>query len=805
MEPSSEHWLQRRSSVYWLLEEDTKSAIRDRVSGLVTTIAKVTGNTQADQLFPFVGRKDLRKSDVVIAALSKPEDLVVDPFSGSGIFTYSAAGLNRKILSNEWEPYTHRMSSAPWRLPASEELARARRKLHEMIAPELNYLYRTICTCGRQHVLDSLFFDRVPLRYVDVTSHVRLGPGGETVAYRQSRRCPDCGATGKFFDASDSRHLEEVNSITLPKKYQDLFSIQLIKNSRINLSDNWTVYGNLFPHRSKLALVKIWDAIEDLSVSDNTRLFLQDAFLAMLPQAKYKDYRSKSQDMHVPDVQLREVNLLYRLFASIKDREKRLREYTFSGDFVTSPIACQDFREFMADLEPRSTRLVLTDPPWGEGNAYFEKAQLYHPWLGYRLKDDSDRMENEVVITDAPSRSEVHNEDRWWADVTEFFTLTSRTTEDLGYLAMYFRPIPARRWLENLNRLKLRARMAGFEPLLSIDVSSADPSMRIQQSASFVFSSDIVFVFLKLPEAVRRRFVRDIDLDHLTYRTAADLQKTLGRPFTEHEWRTQFSRQVNGEGVPEVNLPHNESIVFEMFLRYTREVEPGKYLVRTDTPFTGQLFDVPAVERLFSYVPAVVRELTETGRSFTYDMFLLKLAAYVENGTRMLIQEVENVDMRKILLPYAVPREEGKLFIKRPVPTLPQGISQVMELDPYEFEHFSAELLRRQGFTDVAVQGGAGDRGVDIFAIDPEGQRVVAQCKRYIGNVDATPIQRLHSFSITRGAHRRIVITTSGYTRDARDEALRTHTELIDGVRLEELVAELMPDLIKTDSSMRPA
>lgn len=764
------------------------------MADLVSSISQVTGTTQSEQLFQFVGRKDLRKAEVVVSELSAPGDLVVDPFSGSGIFSYASTNLGRATRSNEWEPYTWRISSSPWRLPSEQEIAVAKSALTLALTPELNELYSVKCSCGTSHVIDSQFFDRAPERYVDVTWHERLGPNGETVSFRRNHKCPTCGATNKFFDEDDRAHLDDVNSRPIPARYADLFETQLIPNSRINLSGEWTTYGNLFPHRSKLALSLIWDAILQIDCTESVRLFMQDAFLVIIMQAKFKDYRGKSQDLHVPKVQLREVNLLFRFLDSIDKRQAGLRRYTFSSDSSESPISCLDFRDFLDSLDPGSVQLMLTDPPWTEANAYFEKAQVYHPWIDFHLSDDEDRLNKEVVVTDAPSRSTAHNESRWWDDIGSFFSGAGRTVRDLGYLALYFRPTPARRWLENLNRLKLAARMAGFEPLLTIDVSSSDPSMRIQQSAAYVFSADIVFVFVKLPKELRRRFVRDVDLDHLSFRAAASLQQDSARPFSERDWRASMSRLAVAEGVPEVNLQSNESLVAEMFERYAREVSPGLFLVRPNSPFAGQLFDIPAAERLFAYIPFVVRDLTQNGATFSYDMFLIRLAGYVENGTRMLIRDVQGMDLRDLLRPYAVALPDGKRFEKRPVPALPSGISEIMDLDPYEFEHFAAELLRRQGFSDVAVQGGSGDRGVDIAALDPSGQSVVVQCKRYIGNVSATPIQRLHSFSVTRGATRRIVMTTSKYTRDAVDEALRTETELVDGVELQRLVVELMPD-----------
>jgi len=62
-----------------------------------------------------------------------------------------------------------------------------------------------------------------------------------------------------------------------------------------------------------------------------------------------------------------------------------------------------DFRDFLAAADNESVAFLLTDPPWGDGNPYFEKAQLYHPWLDYSLASDRPRLSREFIITDAPS------------------------------------------------------------------------------------------------------------------------------------------------------------------------------------------------------------------------------------------------------------------------------------------------------------------------------------------------------------------------------------------------------------------
>lgn len=490
--------------MFWLFEEIEQNNIRNTVDKLVHELSTIIGNPHIDQLFPYVGRKDRRKAERAIGILSEANNLVIDPFVGSGTFAYACANLGRNFKGNEWEPYANRMANAPWRLPTYDDIESAMNSLQESIENRLNYLYRIFCDCGQIHVLDSLFFDREPLEYINVTLHERLGPNKRTIAYRGTKKCPNCGKKNKFFTDTDQAHLDEINTLELHADFVQLFDSALIENSRININGHFTIYGHLFPYRSQLALVDIWEGINELDINNNVRLFMQDAFFSILPQAKFKDYRSKSQDLHCPRVQLREVNIWFRFKTQINKRKIGLGEYGFSENGVGDSISCLDFRNFLENIETNSVDLVFTDPPWTDGNAYFEKAQLYHPWINYSLVEDQNRLDKEIVVTDAPSRSAEHDLQRWWQDMDTFFLESYRVLKDKCYLALFFRPIPAVQWLVNLNALKLCARKNGFEPILSIDVGSSDPSMRIQQSASFLFSTDIIFLFIKLPENNRR-------------------------------------------------------------------------------------------------------------------------------------------------------------------------------------------------------------------------------------------------------------------------------------------------------------
>lgn len=773
--------------MYWLFNPEKQRDIRTKIDSLVIELSKVKHKPpHADQLFPFQGRKAINHAKTVIENLTEQSDTVCDPFVGSGSFGYASAQLGRYTLINEFEPYTHRMMSAPYVLPDEEELEQAFQFVEKAISKITNHYFRSICACGAPIIVDSIFYDREPLSYHDITPHERLGPNRENVIFRGAYKCQNCGATEKFFDSNDQEVLTEIE-----KEDDDFFDVLLIENSRINLSKDFLEYRSLFPKRSRLVATKIWQILLNLTYDDALTRFFQDVFLSLVPALKYKDYRSKSQDLHCPKLMLRENNPLNLYVKQFKKRKKALYSYALSDQKKVS-IFCLDFRDFLEAQSTQSIDLLITDPPWQDGSAYFERAQLYHPWLDYSLRDDKERLSKEVIVSNSPERPDKHSEDAWWNDIYELFSASWRVLKQSSFLVLYFRPVPARDWIKNFNRLKLVARKNGFEPLLTIDLSNDDPSMRIQQSAHYAFSSDLVLTFIRLSDDEKRYYFNDYDLDELGFRVAVSLQDTLMRPFTRNEWFNTMHEKCQEKGLVELHLPKNKAYLERAFFRVCDNRGDGSFLPKATTPYSDEIFSVPYIERVSLYVPYVIEELLSKSDKFTYDQFLLKIAEFVENGTRAIIEDIlgDGEDSVASLLEiYAEPLDGGKYFTKRPAPKIPENIENLLQLDPYEFENFIARLLELEGFKNVAVSGRAGDRGVDVRCHDENGNLVIVQCKRYTkSKIGSTPIQRLHSFAVTRGASRMICITTTDYTPDGYDEAKLANVELVNRDKLQELV-----------------
>jgi restriction system protein len=107
-------------------------------------------------------------------------------------------------------------------------------------------------------------------------------------------------------------------------------------------------------------------------------------------------------------------------------------------------------------------------------------------------------------------------------------------------------------------------------------------------------------------------------------------------------------------------------------------------------------------------------------------------------------------------------------------------------LDPRRFEELAAELLRRDGFRKVSVVGGAGDRGVDVLGVAPDGARYAIQCKYYTRAVGPGQVRDFVGALQARPYrdHRGVLITSHRLSAEAARTARDHDVVVIDRDRL---------------------
>jgi len=117
----------------------------------------------------------------------------------------------------------------------------------------------------------------------------------------------------------------------------------------------------------------------------------------------------------------------------------------------------------------------------------------------------------------------------------------------------------------------------------------------------------------------------------------------------------------------------------------------------------------------------------------------------------------------------------------------------LMKLPAAGFENLCQQLLREAGFEQVVVTGRSGDGGIDghgLLQVNPlVSFRVLFQCKRYGKPVQAEHVRNFRGAMQGR-AEKGIILTTSTFTSNARQEAVRDGVppiELVDGEKLLEM------------------
>ncbi|HET9894586.1 MAG TPA: restriction endonuclease [Streptosporangiaceae bacterium] len=140
------------------------------------------------------------------------------------------------------------------------------------------------------------------------------------------------------------------------------------------------------------------------------------------------------------------------------------------------------------------------------------------------------------------------------------------------------------------------------------------------------------------------------------------------------------------------------------------------------------------------------------------------------------------------------------------------SVQNLLDLDGYEFEQLLVKLCQEiPEFDEVRRTRSRADGGIDLVAVNKTpfvGGRVAIQAKRYAPHhkVDIAAVREIIGSISQREFTKGIIITTSGFTSAARQEAERLGVELYDGEHLLWLLRHhLHREFAITDHSRRQA
>lgn len=108
-------------------------------------------------------------------------------------------------------------------------------------------------------------------------------------------------------------------------------------------------------------------------------------------------------------------------------------------------------------------------------------------------------------------------------------------------------------------------------------------------------------------------------------------------------------------------------------------------------------------------------------------------------------------------------------------------------MDGHDFEYFCADLLKKNGFSNVEVTQGSGDHGIDILA-DKYDISYAIQCKCYSSNIGNAAVQQAHTGKSLYHRDIAVVLTNQYFTTQAKEEAKALGVKLWDRDKLQELI-----------------
>lgn len=140
------------------------------------------------------------------------------------------------------------------------------------------------------------------------------------------------------------------------------------------------------------------------------------------------------------------------------------------------------------------------------------------------------------------------------------------------------------------------------------------------------------------------------------------------------------------------------------------------------------------------------------------------------------------VDIQKI-----IKEEEAWRRQQRGLTPIEDELARIDCMEGHAFERWCADLLRKNGFTNVEVTKGSGDQGVDVLAVK-DGIRYAVQCKCYSSDLGNKPVQEVHAGKAMYHCQVGAVMTNRRFTPGAKALAEATGVLLWDREKLVEML-----------------
>ena len=758
--------------------------------------------------FNFKGRKSSVIATKIISYLTTTDDKICDPFAGAFTFPISSSIINRKTLGIELDNYSFSFASIMLKTIDYALLEKMFNQVKEKAFDSIMSLYKTSC-CEQTNYIQTLYFDPETSEYYNPKPHREIKNKKNIKLYH---KCPNCGAKSKQFDLEDEKLLKLVNTYNVTKFPKH----ELIENSRINItkSKNASTYDRNFSTRNKYALLLLQKALNTLENCAEKDI-LQLSLIASLTLSKITQYGSSSDVLyHVLREKAQDMNVWYLFKSKYLNILKYMKKYskTNSNIPITKYLTLinSNYKDILLKPEYKKTfDLIYTDPPYTDQIPYLERHQLYRDWLFYVNKDDrykltADMLNNEIVVTNAPSRPN-KNIENYLKDIDEMISVFAKIVKNNCNVALTLN-LGKKRFFKILSSYISYARKHGFEYVIRIDLEKNDPTQRKQSAWKNTLSKEMLVFFSRLSFDNSYWYIDnqniEIEIGKLVYKTIINNNGTTKTNIFNQIAKRILHKEVHKLSDYEKHKINN--LLKEQFVINDKtsivSINPDKLYVSIEDNKT--LFN-----KLYDIVPIIIKNLLKTKNKFTLDDIYFEISSKLCNGDPTTMAQIftnseYELQIKNLINNYCEMDDKNSYKKKVFDVSYNENAIDISTLEGNEFEELLKKLLQAEGYEDVIRVGQACDRGVDLRAKrinNSSGlmEGYIFQAKRWVSNVGSTPIQRLHSMmqQTPEEIHHAICITTSDYTKHGIQEARNTGVKIVGGIDLIKRIDNVFPGM----------
>lgn len=351
-----------------------------------------------------------------IETYSCEDEIVLDPFCGSGVTAIESLKSGRKIVAIDLDPvaiFITRMTTMPIDI---EEFKKIFQIISRNVKPTISKLYKTTCRSCKKEVIATHFIWEASDSDSEIPAKVWL-------------KCPGCGNNTyqrENVSEEDLRQISEIEKMEIPYWYPDN---ELIWNSRINVHKGMKV-SDLFTRRALIALAMLYNEIQKVE-NEDLKEMMKFVFSSSLPQASKLVFVIEKRGRQTGKItRTQEVgswatrgywvpskHFEINVWNCFRNRfRKVLRGKEESNEAIRMFSEAKTFKDLddsknclvktanvleLGDLIPEnSIDYVFTDPPYGDSVPYLELDYMWASWLQFDVDFD-----NEIVISDSPERN----------------------------------------------------------------------------------------------------------------------------------------------------------------------------------------------------------------------------------------------------------------------------------------------------------------------------------------------------------------------------------------------------------------